>query len=357
MRYLVTLKPVGNYFFGGEVTLGDGTTQNYNVSSNSLPQAASLLGLMRYEILRQNNLLSYDASNKEVLGKVKKLIGEGGFSLSEKEERESFGILKGLSPVFLYKPSKDRYYTVERVDISQRGADEKVKHTVSVRTSSENRCSYSVEDRMEGQEKEEGWMTQIQIPSFDAKKQDYNTYWCDNEWNRIPNPFTFVEQIGITKNEKKDNEKDAFFKQKMVRLDPSLCMAFTVDVVEGNNIAAEKHWVYLGGNRSLFEMTIQQTDIDFRTYFKTLHQEGSLLALGDAFLPDEDKRKCLFVWGECEPCRYMENQVNQKHSWKKPKKSSMYHLQKRGSVIYANAEILRRLQNCKFQNLGLNIFI
>lgn len=355
MRYLVTLKPVGSYFFGGEVTLGDGTTQNYNVSSNILPQTASLLGLMRYEILRQNNLLSYDASNKEVLGKVEKLIGEGGFSLSE--ERKSFGIIKGLSPVFLYKLSKDRYYTVERVDISQKGADEKEEYTVYVSTSSKNRCSYFVEDRVEDKEKMKGRMKQIQIPSFNAKIQDYKTYWCDNERNRIPNPFTFVEQIGITKNEKKDNEKDAFFKQKMVRLDPSLCMAFTVDVVEGNNIAAEKHWVYLGGNRSLFEMTIQQTEIDFRIYFQALHVEGSLLALGDAFLPDEDKRKCLFVWGKCKSCRYMENPVNQKYSWKKPKKGKMYHLQERGSVIYADAESLKQLRNGRFQNLGLNIFI
>ena len=26
MKYMVILKPVGSYFFGGEVTLGDGTT-------------------------------------------------------------------------------------------------------------------------------------------------------------------------------------------------------------------------------------------------------------------------------------------------------------------------------------------
>lgn len=355
MRYLVILKPAGSYFFGGEVTLGDGTTQNYNVISNVLPQAASLLGLMRYEILRQKNMLSYDASDTDVLNKVKELIGEGGFSLSE--ERKSFGIIEKLSPVFLYKPSKERFFTVERVDISQKGADEKKEYTVNVSISSKNRCSYFVDDVVEDKEKMKGCMEQIQIPTFNAKTQDFNTYWCDKDRNRIPNPFTYVGQIGITKNEKKDNEKDAFFKQEMVRLDPSLCMAFTVDVKEGNNIEATKHWVYLGGNRSLFEMSIQQTKIDFCEYFKPLHVDGSLLALGDAFLSDEDKRKCLFVWGMCKPCRYMENPVDQKHSWHKPKKGNLYYLQERGSVVYADAESLNQLLKSKFQNLGLNIFI
>lgn len=36
--YLVTLEPLGDYFFGGEVTFGDARTQNYLVRSNELPQ-------------------------------------------------------------------------------------------------------------------------------------------------------------------------------------------------------------------------------------------------------------------------------------------------------------------------------
>ena len=61
--YIVRLTPINSYYFGGEITFGEGVAQNYYVKSNYLPQASSLLGVMRYEVLRQNNLLSYDKNN------------------------------------------------------------------------------------------------------------------------------------------------------------------------------------------------------------------------------------------------------------------------------------------------------
>lgn len=62
-KYIVRLTPVGSYFFGGETTFGDGKNQNYLVRSCILPQVSAVLGVLRYEILRRNNLLETGAEN------------------------------------------------------------------------------------------------------------------------------------------------------------------------------------------------------------------------------------------------------------------------------------------------------
>ena len=71
MKYLIKLKPMGPYMFGGETTFGEGTKANYFARTNLLPQTSALLGVVRYEILRQNNLLN--ATTKVLKEEAKKL--------------------------------------------------------------------------------------------------------------------------------------------------------------------------------------------------------------------------------------------------------------------------------------------
>ena len=204
---MVTLKPVGSYFFGGEVTLGDGTTQNYFVKSNLLPQASALLGLMRYEVLRENNLLSYNPKDNNIVNKVKDLIGENGFSLKQTDANtKAMGIIKSISPVFLYRPDKDCYYTIERVDRKAKMTSKPKKEdfqTLSAEREVMDNCKCSF---LLGQES-----VKLQlVTDFTEKEYDYNTYWCDAKGNRLTleeDVFTFTENIGITKNGRKENEK------------------------------------------------------------------------------------------------------------------------------------------------------
>lgn len=343
MKYLVTLRPIGSYFFGGEVTLGDGTSQNYFVESSILPQASTLLGLMRYEVLRQNGLLSYDPSDPKVLEQIYKLIGQTGFSLETPVEQ--YGIIHKISPVFL--TDGQQFYTAMPLDEG---------YTVELNTI--NRCSYFACDHG-SEDQKENITSETTINGFNPKTYDNYKYWCDPAKKRLDNPFTFSQQIGITKNGRKDNEKDAFYKQTLVRLAPSLSMAFTVEVEKGSPFKEGKCILPLGGNRSMFVMTIISTELDMETIFSPLHREGRLLALGDAFLDKVDSESCTFIWGENKPCRYMENSTKRKYSWAKPQKSSvLYHLQTRGSVIYADSQTLNRLKKeSPYHNLGLNIFI
>lgn len=364
MKYLVTLKPIGSYFFGGEVTLGEGTSQNYFVESNLLPQTSALLGLMRYEVLRQNTLLSYDPSNSDDKNRVDKLIGDSGFNLEKPKDK--YGIIRNISPVFL--TDNQKFYTAMPLDAGY-----------PVQFSTKNRCSYfSCDDEVDVKKnchddccfsnfscydevvaKKIVITNETVINGFDCKTYDNYKYWCDPDGNRFENPFSFSQQIGITKNERNENGSDAFYKQTLIRLNPSLSFAFTVEVDDDSPLKEVKTIIPLGGNRSMFFMNISSTALDMATVFSPLHQDGRILALGDAFLNKADLVKCTFIWGENKPCRYMVNSTDKKHSWKKPQKTTvLYHLLSRGSVIYADSSVLNDLQTASaLNNLGLNIFI
>ena len=56
--YLIKLRPLTHYYFGGEQGLGSGDSRNYLVKSRLWPQQTTLLGLVRYVILREQGLLA-----------------------------------------------------------------------------------------------------------------------------------------------------------------------------------------------------------------------------------------------------------------------------------------------------------
>lgn len=53
------------FFFGGERTLDDGKSADYISHSNKFPQQSALLGMIRYQLLKQHNLLSQFPSHRE----------------------------------------------------------------------------------------------------------------------------------------------------------------------------------------------------------------------------------------------------------------------------------------------------
>jgi CRISPR-associated protein Cmr3 len=55
-KYLIKLYPIDRYFFGSDVTFG-ADNSNYFVRSVYFPQQTTLLGMLRYYLLLQNNML------------------------------------------------------------------------------------------------------------------------------------------------------------------------------------------------------------------------------------------------------------------------------------------------------------
>lgn len=122
-KYLVTLKPVDKFFFGGDMTFkvekssnakeegrsADERFSSYIIKSNIFPQQTSLLGMLRFLLLSDS---VYFADGKIInTDGASTLIGSKSFEVSDK--RGQFGFIDGLGACFLLNRSSegDVYYS------------------------------------------------------------------------------------------------------------------------------------------------------------------------------------------------------------------------------------------------------
>jgi len=139
--YLITLTPTGKFFFGGDMTFEvrskdknkekedkefNSKFSSYIIRSNKFPQQTSLLGMLRFLILR-NNKEVFDAGTQSIINRTsaENMIGKKSFENSNKEG--DFKKIKKLHHCFLQKDGKpirylerDYKYTVEFGDIKGR---------------------------------------------------------------------------------------------------------------------------------------------------------------------------------------------------------------------------------------------
>lgn len=108
-RYLITLTPTGKFFFGGDMTfmIGDNDKEEYNeryssyfIKSNHFPQQTSLLGMLRFLILK-NDADAFDVSRNKInnVKKAEDLIGKEGFR--DEGNVRNYGKIKTIGPCFI----------------------------------------------------------------------------------------------------------------------------------------------------------------------------------------------------------------------------------------------------------------
>lgn len=353
MKYLIEFKPLDRYFFGGEITFGEGENKaNYFAKSNFMPRSSTIIGTLRYEILRQKNLLDYESANN-----VRDYIGTYSFSIDRALEKDpiQYGILSNISPLFI----ADRltgYYTAMPLDYN-------IKSAIGT-----GKCYYS--GKKTGK--------YIQLENYNPKKYNNYQHWMNpNEQKladvlkqRYPNEgqqklqeiYTVSEQIGIIKDKTKEKDKNAFFKQELITLHPDLSFVCTAETTEP--LTTGESVVYMGANRSIFKLTIKElkgsgldfTSPDSKNYFYKLHQDGRLLLLGDAYITDALREEAVFIWGESHCFCSINSTIDEKISWAKPDKSPLFHLLPQGSVIYG-AGVDKHLIIKNLQNAGMNIYL
>ncbi|MCC8142630.1 MAG: hypothetical protein LIO97_00980 [Tannerellaceae bacterium] len=142
-KYLILLKPLDWFFFGGEQTHGEEDTTNYFAKSNILPQQTSLLGMLRYQLLKQHNLLSVKPGSEDVK-RMNILIGQSSFNMENaiiNKKGNGYGKIKKITPVMLGKMNgklalPDFYYKMPldaRFDIPSFSVDIKACYNGIVR--------------------------------------------------------------------------------------------------------------------------------------------------------------------------------------------------------------------------------
>ena len=235
--YLVTFHPSGPYFFGndrifrfrGDHTAGrqggDIQTNPYYIVSENLPLQSTVFGAMRYLMLPEKG---YDRIHQyaDVIGPESYLPG--------KEELQQFGIIRSISPIFLYRECDSEWFIPTPFD----HAGGAVYHPFS---------NYRVVNTPEGEQ----YYTGEYIP-----KEYKSGSWMSLKDGRIlTGLFSASVRVGINRG----IDKEGFFKRSYVRLDKRFSFAVLAEL-EKDIPDGTRDLVMLGQGKVPFTVRFTQYD-------------------------------------------------------------------------------------------------
>lgn len=218
--YFVRMTPLEPFTFGGEKGFrfdskntenGRNNTANtsYYQSSREMPEQTTVIGMLRYLILRQTGTAKqFSEYTREDREKIKKLIGDKSFSFQETVFQ--MGKLQSVSPVFIVDQEKElekvSYFVRNPLNNLGKASYRSMKmQTEKIRTSS-GLIHLPVVDE------EEGYTTKTELNygylNIGSAKQPKAEF--------IGDMFASELLTGNRKNEK-INDEDGFFKRQTIR--------------------------------------------------------------------------------------------------------------------------------------------
>lgn len=329
-RYLIKLKPLAPFFFGSEMTFGDGENQNYYAKSNAFPQQTTILGMLRKELLIQAKLFKekwsdYSPSDKD---KMKQLIGES-FSL---DGENKFGKVKRISPVFLSSENGNFLTTPKDYQLNFK----------TIKGKSNLQQSNDFIPFIDGYSAKEGlpcgFINAHQpVLAFTAVFKEFN-------------------KIGIDLD-KKEDDKGKFFKQRFYTMKEDYTFAFFTDI----DFELQNSIVFLGADNSSFQMDVVKTEQWFDDYFYDKSSSSTKITLlSNTIIDEEIYSLCQFTITETIDFRFMNLERGNGKFSKDKSKSAKFNMLQAGSVLYFSEnkriEIEKRLNNNNLQQIGYNIY-
>jgi len=322
MRYLIRLKPLEAYLFGGDITFGKLLTENekkegsdegtYLVHSRLFPQQSALLGMIRKEFMIQYGLLTRKKRGEWVDKKEKaiKLVGDQKFDIFATNPQD-FGTIKSLSPIFVIK-NKKRY--IKQVDID----------------------SYEYHDGL--------------LKGYNPKENIYDNFVSldSNEKLKTKDIFLPITQIG----NKKGGDKNSLYKKTSYKLQDGFEFGFYLECDD----QLKESIVKLGADDSKFKLTVEEVKEE------TLSREKKnyITLLSDAYIKDLDEKDCDFAITSEISFRSLKNKkhVNKKKYNNPFEKSKKTYLYEKGSVfLNPKDSLIKKLNTKNLQKIGYNIYI
>jgi len=389
-KYLVTLKPLTPFFFGGENTFGDGKI-NYFARSNYMPQQTTLLGMLRHELLIQNKLIGTDPKSNN----WKSLIGENSFQKLNGEFVDDFGAIINISPLFL--SNGQEHFTTQALDWAYYKFSEKEVNKCKVAEKSIAPVVVEftkVKDDFVMFDNENN-----NIPTLFAGNGPYDpkyglvSLWVSHDgqklrqWNyEKPDEFNdkqgfnngfFIkhEQVGIhRKISKTQDEEGDFYKQIFYKLADDFCFAFFVELELPNDKKFNSRIITMAGERSMFQMTVEDSNrqsfesIFTEQTFKEKHNRklNAIILTSNSFCNDSILKHCLFSINDEVNFQNIVTQQKTNVNYAAFKKGidksgENLKLLKRGSVLYPKPgkemDVINSLQNDAFSKIGYNKYL
>lgn len=355
MRYLMTMEPLEPYTFGTEHSFKYGKEkptgrESYFVTSAEMPEQTTILGMLRFLLLKdrnklKSNFLYSDEDRKE----MKQIIGENSFSFTG--SNQDFGIIDSISPVFIINSEGQKLI----------------------------RCPFCMKKDGNLMEMEGSYYTsfgEIHLPKGNEyiAKEGYthdfyniNTGNIDSQENK--NPLFLKKMItGNNKNDEngklkvKTDHDEGFFKIEKVTIRKGCKFACYVELKEKiNNI--EKGFIgTMGRGKSAFKVDFidmnsdddSDEDIDKTVSAIDWKTDGVwYYCLSDVFLSDRVKYKN-FAIVETKETRNLETRLSEKGISRLKKSEQVFKLISQGSVFYMNNPIP---ENEDIKKIGYNHII
>ena len=270
--YLVKFTPLEPYFFGNERSFGDRLAENktYFITSNETPSQSSLLGTLRYCCI-DHPKADFSIGDEDN-------IGEESFNL-QSERRQSFGVIKHISPMFLL--DENGFYYIP-VPYNHKASDETKVYT-----------PFS---------KYEACMThsgeQLMPMDYDAKSGIAGGFLQINGSGKGTVETGFIDEIvriGINKNQ----DADGLFRKAFRSLKTGCSFAVLAEIDK----AMEDRIVYMGKDKSMFKVTFESPEVlasETGSYDLTLtafinsiidclriyNKQPLQVAISDVYIPD-----------------------------------------------------------------------
>lgn len=241
--YLVKLTPLEDYFFGS-VKKGElSEKSDYYVKSKSFPNQTGLLGMIRYELLRQNKCLLNKYSSILDRDKAVQLVGEKGFDPSE--DKQTFGVIHSLSPVFLVKDNV-KYHQAPFNHNLEFSIDD-TRGEVIYGPKSDTPHGIPILRHLEGYPIQEVIRENSEL--FNSK---------ENQIINTKNVFYDLEKIGIKKEYSGESREDAYYKKVYKRMNKGFSFAFYLTLNNGVDYKFGSAIIRMGGEQSVFRFDIKE---------------------------------------------------------------------------------------------------
>lgn len=334
-KYQITLTPLDKFFFGGDMTFKVGTDENkdfdneqfssYIIQSSMFPQQTSLLGMLRFLILRNAGEEVFKDGKIVNKARAKELIGDRSFMVKKDNDFKS---IKGLSHVRIRRQSGNTITDLEFAPLFKELSFENA-----------SLGSYNLND--------------ITIPSlskdvYDAKKGIDAMLTDGNKRYKLDDIFVKDRRVGINRDIKTGIVDDgALFKQVSYRFnssEASYCFVFEAEIED--TVPFESYngqVVSVGGDNSQFIIGISKdvkTNENFKPYDK------AVFLLSPTYLKREDVKAAKFAVTRLMPFRFLTDRADNKEDDNrsfhilnsKLERSGRYELYAPGSVFYFGDE-------------------
>jgi CRISPR-associated protein Cmr3 len=384
--YKVDLRPMDVFFFGGEQHFGEGDETNYFVRSNYFPQQSGILGMLRHQLLIQNDCIP--VKGKEAL--ASELIGSESYNLEGKELK--FGAIQQISPLFISKepdllfPEASEFYIKKKDDFV-----ELLQFNPKVFTDANQTMIYPDLAKPSIISAGKDYLGKYELPdmlvSLSGKQFRYNKNNDFEKKGNLPENGVFIEtgKPGIQKTARREKgQKDnGFYRQYSYSFPEGVCFTFFAEIDRDVARNFESGRIMLGGEKSAFHMVVKEFDgegspfDENSKFYSGLYQRPhsslhKIVCLSDCIVSDVLSAKVAFMSNTMIDFRNSRSKVkhttnynrmtsaSKSQTYESPTRSEKYQLLKRGSVLWVDDTHLKSVQDLlnkeQHRTIGYNYF-